>query len=511
MNLNLQIIQSDLENLCLRSHINTPSEMRELQYVTLYQDDKKTKPEILYICPAHKINNFISKSAGCSFILIGEPEHKLAQTLNYLIIKADTKPIDLLEKVQEIFHRYMEWELCLQAAVIKEQGLKALAVISLNIFHNPMQFYNQKTLNCIFSVYDSTSYTLPEAFPEVDENGYMHPDLLLDLKIENILSTVAEKPMLITREHLALPAIMQDVIINGSTVGRIILFQVHKRLDERDMSLMTVFVNIIRQALIHNPKLYDIHSQFIDTTLSGLLTGKPIKDAAIFSLLQIWDWNVQDAYFCLAAKLPLNDKDTSSLTTLALTISRTIQCNCYLIHDDAIIFIINLTSAKTTRDVHLKLLLPVLRDNLLKAGISTIFHDFRKLRQYYIQALAGLQTGMRLNPSSWYFRFENYSLPYLANQLLKDMEPETLYPESLHSLIALDRQKNQQYIYILKTWLSCNMNISETARKLYMHRNTLLYKLEKIKEIMGNTLENYESRIFLMLILKIREFTQKEQ
>ena len=55
------------------------------------------------------------------------------------------------------------------------------------------------------------------------------------------------------------------------------------------------------------------------------------------------------------------------------------------------------------------------------------------------------------------------------------------------------------------------MNISETAKRLYMHRNTLLYKLDKIREILGNTMENYESRLLLMLALQILEYEGEEK
>ena len=78
-------------------------------------------------------------------------------------------------------------------------------------------------------------------------------------------------------------------------------------------------------------------------------------------------------------------------------------------------------------------------------------------------------------------------------------------PEPLIRLIRYERKKDNQYLKILKTYLACNFNISETAKQLYMHRNTLLYKLERIREILGDTLDRYDARLLLMLALYIIE------
>lgn len=446
-----------------------------------------------------------------TFLFVGEPSVELEEATDYLVFDKSLAIIDLMEEIQRIFQRYEEWENNMQRAAINGQDLKKLGMLSTAILDNPIQFYNQKTLNCIFNAYEEGKYELPDSFPEVSESGYMQPELLVNLKIENILSTVAESPMLIIRDNLTLPAIMQDMVIDGSTMGRLIVFQVHKKLDERDMSLLMVFTDFLKQVLMYNPKLYNVHSQFIDVTLSRLIEGNQVRDPAIFSLLQIWNWNVEDAYFCLAAKLPVYDKDPSSLNTLAVAISQKVNCNCYLTHDDAVVFVFNLSASGKTRDMYLKQLLPMLRDNLLKAGISTVFHDFRKLHAYYVQALEGLKIGMKTDPSFWYFRFENYAIRYLTDQLTQKMDVHTFCPEKLLELMEIDRKKQNQYVHILKTWLACGMNISETAKRVYMHRNTLLYKLDRIKEILGNTLENYESRLLLMLALQILEYEGEER
>lgn len=47
------------------------------------------------------------------------------------------------------------------------------------------------------------------------------------------------------------------------------------------------------------------------------------------------------------------------------------------------------------------------------------------------------------------------------------------------------------------------MNISETAKEMFIHRNTLIYRIEKIKEILKTDLKNYEELLQIQLALRI--------
>lgn len=505
MELNLQIIASDMKDICLKSHFLTSYDIRNLRYPCFYQEGRPLDPTVLYLVTQKQNMKKPPETGILSFLFLQQPPDIVCSSCNCLIIHPNVPPEELLVRLQELFAYYQQWENQLYLASMKQCSLSEFGKLSLKIFDNPIQFYNQKTLNCVFAVADSSRYNLPDSFPSVDENGYMSMEHLLNLKLENVLDTLAVRPMYIKRDTLTLPAIMQDIIIQHSHIGRIIVLEVHKPLDERDMALVMVLTEHIRQFLLHNPALYGAHSRYIDRTLSRLICGEHVKDATIVSALQFLEWEPQHEYFCLTAKLPEYDHSRNSLHMLAVTISSITKSNCFLIHEDSLIFLFNLTVSGLTRDEHLKTLLPVLRDNLLKVGISTPFNDFKQLYNYYKQASIALQTGVQSDPSFWYFRFENYALKYMAAKIYQDMEPTVLCPEGLVQLIKYDRKKDNHYVHILKTYLECNMNISETAKRLYMHRNTLLYKLERIKEILGVTLEKHETRLLLMLALYILE------
>jgi len=57
----------------------------------------------------------------------------------------------------------------------------------------------------------------------------------------------------------------------------------------------------------------------------------------------------------------------------------------------------------------------------------------------------------------------------------------------------------------LRTYLECNCNLLRTAERLYVHKNTLLYRLNHIKSILRCDLNDADERLLLMLSFKLLE------
>jgi purine catabolism regulator len=61
----------------------------------------------------------------------------------------------------------------------------------------------------------------------------------------------------------------------------------------------------------------------------------------------------------------------------------------------------------------------------------------------------------------------------------------------------------------VEVYLACNGNLSEAARRLHLHRNSLLYRLHHIRDLLGHDLDNPELRLALQLALKGRRVLEQ--
>jgi len=75
--------------------------------------------------------------------------------------------------------------------------------------------------------------------------------------------------------------------------------------------------------------------------------------------------------------------------------------------------------------------------------------------------------------------------------------------EYLLKLINYDAKSSKELISTLEAYFILNGNIKDMCKYLHIHYNTVLYRLQKIKEIIGDDLESWDSRLNLQIALKL--------
>ncbi len=80
---------------------------------------------------------------------------------------------------------------------------------------------------------------------------------------------------------------------------------------------------------------------------------------------------------------------------------------------------------------------------------------------------------------------------------------EEFIPKSIHNLMTYDQENNTNLLNTLEVFLKTNSNATQTAKELFVHYKTVLYRLEKIKEVSGIDLANNKDRLEAELGLKI--------
>jgi carbohydrate diacid regulator len=65
---------------------------------------------------------------------------------------------------------------------------------------------------------------------------------------------------------------------------------------------------------------------------------------------------------------------------------------------------------------------------------------------------------------------------------------------------------DQETLFTIQKFFENNLNVSETSRKLFVHRNTLVYRLEKIKKITGLDLREFDDAIVFKVALMVNKY-----
>jgi purine catabolism regulator len=72
----------------------------------------------------------------------------------------------------------------------------------------------------------------------------------------------------------------------------------------------------------------------------------------------------------------------------------------------------------------------------------------------------------------------------------------------LDPLLELDQKQQGALLKTLRTYFECNCNAKETAEKMFVHYNTINYRLDRIKNELGLRLDDPETKLLLQLAIK---------
>jgi sugar diacid utilization regulator len=174
--------------------------------------------------------------------------------------------------------------------------------------------------------------------------------------------------------------------------------------------------------------------------------------------------------------------------------------SCTVILDHVAVMVMNTTKNNDYKEgsLHQKLSI-FLRENTFKAGISNPVPDFFHLQTAYLEASAALEIGNRKNSTFWYYYFSDYVLDYIINKSSQEIPRNYLSHPAIQKLQEHDLQCGTEYYITLKAYFECQYNSTHAAETLYIHRTTFISRLEKIIAITKLDLNDWNTRLHLMI------------
>lgn len=146
----------------------------------------------------------------------------------------------------------------------------------------------------------------------------------------------------------------------------------------------------------------------------------------------------------------------------------------------------------------------MLRDVPVAAGVGRYHPGIRGLQRSYQEARHALVLGVEMAPTGRTYYFANLGVYPLLLPLVGTPEAEAFLEETLGTLESYDRRSNSELIRTLDAYFANEENLGKTAGALHLHRNSLAYRLRRVQEISGISLEDAEGRFRVQLALKLR-------
>jgi len=139
-------------------------------------------------------------------------------------------------------------------------------------------------------------------------------------------------------------------------------------------------------------------------------------------------------------------------------------------------------------------------------GIGEYHKDIWGLSKSFKEATQALDVGTKLEGAGNIYHINDIGIGSILSEIKKDIQQEFI-KKTIYSVKDVRGKKmNETLIETLKAFFDNNLGISKTAKVIYAHRNTLLYRLRRIKEITGLDPKKFDDAVQLRIALKMKRY-----
>ena len=441
---------------------------------------------------------------GCFLVCVDRADGITGSNYAGLLNVADANPGQIINSVNEIFDFYDKWDLLLKTMPKAGAGrVSGLLDASIPVFGNIMRLMNTRMQFEYISDEDFDKTLTDVTAP--DDSGF-RPIGTVRYHIahkEYLEKDGARAPYIMPAGLLPFRCMCVNLFYDEKPVGRIIVNEVHRPFHDTDLALLAHLAKYVEDAYndLIQTRGYPVFE--LRNAISQALDGRDPGAAGLTETFGRYRWERGHAYVCL--KFASSEITSPERYYFCREIEKRFAESCALEFDENIVMVVNLSLAGETMDSFLQNLGSFAKEGAHKFGASTEFHDISSLKWFYQQACIALEAGLRGKLADWVFRFDDVKLPYLMGKCAEELPPDFVCQPDLVRLRRIDAETGSDYYGSLSHYLKSCRNAVQASGELFIHRLTLIYRLNKIKDMTSLKWDTPEDYFKLLLSVYILE------
>ena len=141
------------------------------------------------------------------------------------------------------------------------------------------------------------------------------------------------------------------------------------------------------------------------------------------------------------------------------------------------------------------------------AGFGRVREGVEEAGESWREAKLAKKAGKSLNHQNLktITLFEDLGCMRFLYESVHSEEMRRFYDEYMHDLLENDKKNGMDLVHTLEVYFENNRNIRRTAEVLFVHKNSVIYRLKKIEDILGEKLGDHETAFNLQMCLKIKD------
>lgn len=480
MKLSMQIFANWLKNYQLEAQIT--SNRFEIEAVRLFSPEVTLKEDTLYI---GRLRDFFKNGN----------ERVLCAHRNDMLL-LDTTDLDgVLNCVLDALTFYTGWDNTMLNLLTSGAMLQDLFDASQDVLGRPAFLLDTYQRHL--------AHTSNYGIGEVDELWdlilqYGSCDMDFLLKLNQTDPGRAKRQGLYVYETDLLPhkAYNHNFSLQGNFLGSATMIPLHGPITEGELDCFLLFCAYIQKWF--ETHIQEQHALILESQLRAVISDRDANADDLRRRLLLLGFQETDSLIFIKLDAPLKPYNINEHLSRSLNIAfshilaATVELSVCLLCN------ISRCSLEETKQA----LVPWLKNSKYYGTIGTFFtlqdsvydsYRYVKVTSLYVKKEVGeLYDG------------KDYVLSYLFSEMKRTAAPTLLHP-ALSLLGEYDRQHSTDFYETLYQYLKNDRSIAETARAMNLHRNTLLYRLKRLEELVTEDFSDSMVRLYLLLSFEIQK------
>ena len=505
--LNIRILYEHIEEKYEQAALHALNDNRGLLGTQFYtgQGLEELSQEYIYICRDSLLKESGFPLEDGNLIVLGELEqNNLPLGCSCIVIPEQEDMFALFNSVQGVFSYYVHLERRVNAILNQEGSVHDITALAMEHFQNPLFVHDE-----YFHILTSTQFYEDASIFTYNKEKKIY---MQDADTINLFRTSPEYRKTLTTvgghfwesDFNESRAIYVNIWIEGNYRGRFVLSERVKPLKQRELLEASYFAEAVKLVLQRRTTTWEAELYPIEKLIVDVVNGKKMDHLSVERKLCAVRWDTSDQYVCGILSFDNTDVTKLSIYSICADIEERVGESYACYHNGYIYLLVNMTKGGLTiQNLRMKMTY-IVREGLLRVGVSDFFTGIYEISVGLKQANIALQFSKLGVLPGWYNEFQSCVLQYWLKEGLGEFTKNSIIPNALRVLIEYDRKHSAKLYLTLKTYLVCERNSTLTAQILKIHRSTLPYRLERVEQLTGFRLDEFDTRLYLMMSFYIQ-------
>ncbi len=305
----------------------------------------------------------------------------------------------------------------------------------------------------------------------------------------------------------------------------LIICEIDKQVELLDYIAIENAVTSLSIELVKQFSVMEVEKRFENDLIEDILNGKRLSVSNIYQRANLLGLNLTGPYVAVLFqydKIPFNADKISIADEFSIqdgyykllyeTVRESIDNAVIQSRSDRIIALLNIEGDRSTppqdeiKSKIIKIQEQIKKQNpelTIKAGIGNTAKDIIDISRSFKEANDALHFGQLIDSNSNVFSYTDLGVFRVLCQYDNPLDLEEFIPNTLRNLQSHKQSVRNDLFITLRVYLKNNLSVTKTSQELFVHYKTVIYRIDRIKEITGIDFNNSEEIFSAQLGLKI--------